>query len=78
MRFAESLVNGLNGIRKRLGDSRHREIMGALDEALRGFQNNGDLEGFHGVIESLLVYYYDPMCWSSSMLSVRRLCHNYG
>lgn len=61
VRFAESLVNGLNGIRKRLGDPRHQEIMGVLDDALNGFQQRADLEGFRGVIESLLVHYYDPM-----------------
>lgn len=52
---------GLDRIRRRLGDERHREIKGVFAAAFENQAKHGDTSGHKVWIEQLLHEYYDPM-----------------
>jgi tRNA 2-selenouridine synthase len=56
--FAESLLNSLDKIRKRLGGERHLALRLLMLAALN---NDNDLDQHRAWIRDLLVDYYDPM-----------------
>ncbi|WP_404939234.1 tRNA 2-selenouridine(34) synthase MnmH [Pseudomonas sp. JDS08PS003] len=59
--FAESLLESLNKIHKRLGGERHRRLLLLMEAALAEQARSGDVELHRGWIEGLLGEYYDPM-----------------
>ncbi|MBL6804556.1 MAG: tRNA 2-selenouridine(34) synthase MnmH [Pseudomonadales bacterium] len=56
--FAESLLDSLDKIRKRLGGERHSALRMTMSAALN---NDNDLDQHRAWIRGLLVDYYDPM-----------------
>lgn len=60
-KWAESLLNSLYRIKRRLGGDRHKELNTIMIEALTSQHNQNDLERHKDWIRVLLVDYYDPM-----------------
>ncbi len=58
--FAQGLMDAMEGIRRRLGDVRHKLLHTQLEQALTSHRQ-GDTSGHLMWIESLLNDYYDPM-----------------
>jgi len=59
--WAESLLDSMDRIRKRLGGERHQQLRAILTQAIDTQRRNGDVSGHDAWIHSLLVDYYDPM-----------------
>lgn len=59
--YAARLRQGLDGIRKRLGGLRHRDLGALLDAALAAEQRGEGTERHRDWIGALLTGYYDPM-----------------
>ncbi len=59
--FAEGLRTSLNNIQKRLGGERHQKLAAEMDAAIDTLARSGSNQGFCGLVEALLVNYYDPM-----------------
>jgi len=59
--WAESLIDSMDRIRKRLGGERHQQLRALLIGAIDTQRRNGDVSGHDAWIRSLLVDYYDPM-----------------
>jgi tRNA 2-selenouridine synthase len=60
-RWAESLLDSMDRIRKRLGGERHQQLRAVLIQAIDTQRHSGDISGHDAWIRSLLVDYYDPM-----------------
>ena len=61
LKLSEHLLNSLSKIQKRLGGERYKEAQQQMESATKGYLEEGSLEGFIPVVNSLLVDYYDPM-----------------
>ncbi|MGC8120396.1 tRNA 2-selenouridine(34) synthase MnmH [Marinobacter sp. VGCF2001] len=61
LNFRDYLLSALERIRKRLGGDRYQKLRHLMLQALDQQEANGNLEGHHSWIESLLTDYYDPM-----------------
>lgn len=59
--FSNYWLTSLYKIQKRLGGDRYQSLLTQLKLALKNHQNNGDINDYLPLIESLLVDYYDPM-----------------
>lgn len=59
--FANYWLGSLEKIQKRLGLERYQVLLALVNSALSLYKEQGDNTGFHSVVESLLVDYYDPM-----------------
>lgn len=59
--FSNYWLGSLSRIQKRLGGVRYKALHHLSQNALDLQQKTGDISGFHPIIESLLVDYYDPM-----------------
>ncbi|MFH0192423.1 tRNA 2-selenouridine(34) synthase MnmH [Pseudomonas sp. PsB] len=59
--FAETLLQSMGRIHKRLGGERHQRLSEILRQALDEQQRSGSVELHRVFIESLLSEYYDPM-----------------
>ena len=59
--FADSLLEALGRIRRRLGEERFMHIKGIMQSALEQQQRAGDTDAHRYWIEELLTSYYDPM-----------------
>ena len=59
--YSNYWLTSLYKIQKRLGGERYQSLLTQLKLALQNHQNNGDLNDYLPLIESLLVDYYDPM-----------------
>ncbi|MDS9588947.1 MULTISPECIES: tRNA 2-selenouridine(34) synthase MnmH [unclassified Pseudomonas] len=59
--FAETLLQSMGRIQKRLGGERHQRLSEILRQALDEQQRSGSVELHRVFIESLLSEYYDPM-----------------
>jgi len=55
------LLEGLDGIRKRLGGARHQALRATMEQAFDLQHSRGDPEVHRGWIRELLEAYYDPM-----------------
>lgn len=56
-----NILQSLDGIKKRLGLQRHRELSALADKGLADYFENGDRTGIESLIQQLLTKYYDPM-----------------
>ena len=61
LKLSEHLLNSLSKIQKRLGGERYKEAQHQMEIATKLYLEEGSLEGFIPVVNSLLVDYYDPM-----------------
>lgn len=61
LKLSEHLLNSLSKIQKRLGGERYKEAQQQMERATKLYLEEGSLEGFIPVVNSLLVDYYDPM-----------------
>ena len=59
--FSRYLIDAVNAIRKRLGNTAHSEVRGSVLAALKHQEQVGSLEGHREWITLLLADYYDPM-----------------
>lgn len=59
--FTNYWLKSLEKIQRRLGLERYKILLKLLNSALSKYKEQGDAEGFHSVVEKLLVDYYDPM-----------------
>ena len=59
--FANYWLKSLEKIQRRLGLERYKALLQLVNNALSRYKEHGDAEGFHPVVEELLVGYYDPM-----------------
>lgn len=59
--FSEGLRTSLTNIKKRLGGERYQKLSAELEQALQRLAQTGSNQGFCGLVEMLLVGYYDPM-----------------
>ena len=60
-KLADSLLDSLDRIRKRLGGARHQQLRESMAQALDRQRREGDSEGHREWIRPLLRDYYDPM-----------------
>ena len=56
-----SILQSLDGIKKRLGNTRHKELSALAQTGLGQYFETGNKIGIESLIEQLLVGYYDPM-----------------
>jgi len=61
IRYAERLRQSLDGIARRLGGERHRQLGVLMDAALAAQARSGDVTQHSEWITALLTHYYDPM-----------------
>jgi len=61
IKLSEHLLNSLAKIQKRLGGVRYKEASQQMQTATTEYLQQGSLDGFIPVVNSLLVDYYDPM-----------------
>ena len=59
--FSRYLIEAVDAIRKRLGNTAHSEVRGSVLAALKHQEQSGSLEGHREWITLLLADYYDPM-----------------
>jgi tRNA 2-selenouridine synthase len=59
--FVHYLLDAVDAIRKRLGNTAHNEVRGLMLAALKHQEGTGSLEGHRDWITLLLSDYYDPM-----------------
>jgi tRNA 2-selenouridine synthase len=59
--FSRYLIEAVDAIRKRLGNTAHNEVRGSVLAALKHQEQVGSLEGHREWIILLLADYYDPM-----------------
>ena len=59
--FSRYLLDAVDAIRKRLGNTAHSDVRGSMLEALKHQEQLGSLEGHRDWITLLLSDYYDPM-----------------
>lgn len=71
--FRERLRQSLGKIARRLGDARHREVAGLMDDALRVHGSTGEVALHRSWIERLLADYYDPMYTYQSQSKASRV-----